>query len=298
VREPASRVLDASGLRLHYLDWGHVGRDVVVFLHGGGLDAHAWDRTCAALGDDYHCYALDLRGHGDSGWSPPQDYSLAAHVGDVLDFARHIGSTPVSFVGHSLGGFVAIALAAGYPEQAASLIAVDATPFARGGKELARIKAFALDQREFDSVDDAVTYAAKHYPDRDHDSLRRSLERRLEAMPDGRWTWKHAHRISGPDYFEKLVADVRTLIARASSIQCPALVVRGSHSEAVDHDEAMAFLSLLPLGELAQVEGAGHNVHRDNPDALAAALHTFLATARSRRLTTHSAQPRSSARSR
>ena len=54
-----------------------------MFLHGGGLSAHTWDIVCLALREEYRCYALDLRGHGDSEWSPALDYSLGAHLRDL-----------------------------------------------------------------------------------------------------------------------------------------------------------------------------------------------------------------------
>src|SRR5207249_1787950 len=76
---PTERQLQGNGLPLHLLDWGTPGQPPVLFLHGGSLTAHTWDLVCLALRQRYHCQALDLRGHGDSGWSPDADYSLEAH---------------------------------------------------------------------------------------------------------------------------------------------------------------------------------------------------------------------------
>ena len=76
-----------GGMRLHYLDWGSPGGGrgtprglPVVFLHGGGLNAHTWDIICLAVREEHHCYALDLRGHGDSEWSPALDYLSLIHI--------------------------------------------------------------------------------------------------------------------------------------------------------------------------------------------------------------------------
>src|SRR5687767_7011519 len=76
---PSRQYTEADGMRLHYLDWGTAGRPTVLFLHGGGLTAHTWDLVCLALRRDYHCLAVDLRGHGDSEWSPEADYRIEAH---------------------------------------------------------------------------------------------------------------------------------------------------------------------------------------------------------------------------
>ena len=96
-------------MRFHCLDWGNAGRRPILFLHGGGLTAHTWDLACLALRDEYHCLALDQRGHGDSEWSPEMDYSVEAHRGDIAAFADHLGLDGFVLVGMSMGGLNAIA---------------------------------------------------------------------------------------------------------------------------------------------------------------------------------------------
>ena len=63
---PQSKQALLDAMRFHYLDWGTVGGKPILFLHGGGINAHTWDLVCLSLRTDYHCLALDLRGHGDS----------------------------------------------------------------------------------------------------------------------------------------------------------------------------------------------------------------------------------------
>src|SRR5690349_7102642 len=71
------------GTRLFYLDWGTRGRQPILFLHGGALTAHTWDVVCLGLRSDYHCLALDQRGHGNCEWSPIMDYGPEAHGRDI-----------------------------------------------------------------------------------------------------------------------------------------------------------------------------------------------------------------------
>src|ERR1700730_9194405 len=66
---PEDRDAVVGGIRLHYLDWGGDGMPIV-FLHGGGLNAHTYDLVCLGLRESYHCLSVDQRGHGDSEWSP------------------------------------------------------------------------------------------------------------------------------------------------------------------------------------------------------------------------------------
>jgi len=81
---PPSTTSWSAGLRLHYLDWGRRDRPALLFLHGGALTAHTWDLVCLALRADFHCLAVDLRGHGDSEWSPNLDYGRDRRVSDFV----------------------------------------------------------------------------------------------------------------------------------------------------------------------------------------------------------------------
>src|SRR5215470_12474750 len=80
---PVDGFIDANGVRLHYVDWGHAGQPPLLLLHGGSAHAHWWDFVVPALGARHRCIALDLRGHGDSGWSTMLDYRLETHAADV-----------------------------------------------------------------------------------------------------------------------------------------------------------------------------------------------------------------------
>ena len=135
-----------GGMWLHYLDWGSPGGGrgtPVVFLHGG-LNAHTWDIICLALREEHHCYAVDLRGHGDSEWSPALDYSLGAHLRDLEALADHLGTARFFLVGQSLGGIIGIGYASRRPRRLAGLVAVDSGPFAGSQAGIDRLAAFTL----------------------------------------------------------------------------------------------------------------------------------------------------------
>src|SRR5258706_13619685 len=123
---PASRRFGTpEGLQLHYLDWPGQG-DTIVFLHGGALTAHTWDLVALELENDFHCVALDLRGHGLSDWS--ERYSIPDSVRDVAALADQLGGDGFHVVGMSLGGNVAAHYAASPGTRARSLVLVDVGP--------------------------------------------------------------------------------------------------------------------------------------------------------------------------
>ena len=60
-----------------YFDWGNPDAPPLVLVHGGRDHCRNWDWVAEDLRRDYHVIAPDLRGHGDSAWSPSGDYSMA-----------------------------------------------------------------------------------------------------------------------------------------------------------------------------------------------------------------------------
>jgi pimeloyl-ACP methyl ester carboxylesterase len=288
-RIPVSRVVlpehenvVLGGMRLHYLDWGPEGDDrgaqerlPVVFLHGGGLNAHTWDIICLALREEYHCYALDLRGHGDSEWSPGLDYSLGAHLRDLESFADHLGFVRFFLVGQSLGGILGIGYASRHLRRLAGLVTVDSGPFAGSQAGIDRLATFTLDSPEFASLDEAVTRAVAFNPRRDPQLLRYSLRHNMRRLPDGRWTWKRDQRHLSRQRLDALVAEVKELAPHARAIACPTLILRGADSDLFSADQAAAFAALVSDATVVTVPDAGHNVQGDNPAGLLAAIRPF-----------------------
>lgn len=266
----------SNGLRLHYLQFGEPRERPIVFLHGGGLSAQSWTRVCSSLEDTYRCYALDLRGHGDSDWSPTLDYGIDDHVSDLEHFTEQTLGGEFVVVGHSLGGHAAIRYAGRHSQRLAGLVLVDTSPFVRDGPHLQRLRQFIVGPVEFDTLDEAVAYTASYQPERDADDLRRSVEQAMTTTRDGRWTWRDDRRQYRDEYFERHLKAVRGLEADAVHIRCPVLVARGSRSPACGVAEASRFVSLLPVGAWDTVRDAGHNVQTENPAGLVEVLRPFL----------------------
>ena len=58
--------VEVDGRSIHYLAWGEPGRRGLVFVHGGGANAHWWTHVAARFAEEFRVLALDLSGHGDS----------------------------------------------------------------------------------------------------------------------------------------------------------------------------------------------------------------------------------------
>jgi esterase len=262
-------------MRFRYLDWGTRGKPPVLFLHGGGLTAHTWDLVCLALRPDYRCFALDLRGHGDSEWSPEMDYGFEAHRNDVEALVDHLQLDGFGLVGMSLGGLAAIAYAARHAARLEALVLVDVGPETRS-EGARRIGEFLAAPAEFASIDEAIERALAFNPQRDARLLRRSLLQNLRRLPSGKLTWKHDRRHRARLDPDEVARRRQTLWADVPRITCPTLVVRGARSDVFLDEDAEKLAAALPRGEWTRVEGAGHTVQGDNPRGLVAELRRFL----------------------
>jgi pimeloyl-ACP methyl ester carboxylesterase len=275
---PEEHQVVVQGMRLHYLDWrGDVGRPTILFLHGGGLNAHTWDVVCLALRKDYRCVALDQRGHGDSEWSPGMDYGPEAHLRDIEGIVEVLRAPRFALVGQSMGGLNGFRYATLHSERLAALVVIDTGPSMRTeGAE--RILEFVSKTAEVDSLEDLVAKAVAFNPLRDPRLLRRSLLYNFRRLPSGKWARKNDIRHLGAVGAREFASRVGEQWAGAASVTCPTLVLRGALSDVFADENAEAFASQLPNGRWARIEGAGHTVQGDKPHALCDALHGFLAS--------------------
>jgi pyruvate dehydrogenase E2 component (dihydrolipoamide acetyltransferase) len=117
--QPEPEVVEADGVRLRYLKLGDAEGDPVIFLHGYGADLNNWLFNQPAIAEQRTTYALDLPGHGGSAKDVGEG-TVSSMAGAVLTFMRRLGIERAHFVGHSMGGAVALELAAHSPETVAS----------------------------------------------------------------------------------------------------------------------------------------------------------------------------------
>jgi esterase len=273
---PESHEVQVGRMRLHYLDWGTRGKPTILFLHGGALNAHTWDLCCLALRDDYHCLALDQRGHGDSDWAHDEDYSIGAQLADTVGFVDKLSLDKFILVGMSLGAINSIAFAVAHPELLSHLVIIDAGPeMRRPGSS--RIRDFVNEVQETVTVEAIIEKALKFNPRRDPAILRRSLMHNLRQQPDGTWKWKYDTRRFKSMGQNSHREDRARLADGLSRIGCPTLVVRGGESDVFHDEDAERLTARLPNARWVKVPNAGHTVQGDNPKDLVAELRRFLA---------------------
>ena len=271
---PDDRRIQLNGLRFRYLDWGTAGLRPILFLHGGALTAHTWDLCCLALRGEFHCMALDQRGHGDTDWAPDADYSLASQRADVKGFAEAIGLGKFVLVGMSMGAINGLAYAIEHPETLSALVLIDAGPHMRRPGS-SRIRDFVNGGSKPESLEAIIERALAFNPRRDPLILRRSLMHNLRQQEDGNWMWKYDRR-RFQQMGDRNSAERQRLADGLANVTCPTLVVRGAESDVFHDEDAERLASSMPDGRWIKIPKAGHTVQGDNPKDLVAALREFL----------------------
>ncbi len=277
---PREHTVDSRGLPLHVVEWGSGERTVL--LHHGFLDnARTWDPVARRLAERWHVLALDARGFGDSGWVGGGGYYyFTDYVLDVDVVLRALGRERFALVGHSMGGMVVSMYAGAFPERPDALVSLEGY----GGIEVPFEDVPARVAEWVEAMQRPETFARAVFPDlgaaaarlRRHNARldeARALELAAHATapcPDGgglRWKHDPMHLTRSPMTFQ--VERAQAFWAR---VACPSLLVRGAESSF----PVLEGREDIPGAERVVLDGAGHSMHHERPEALADVIAEFL----------------------
>lgn len=239
---PAEKTLQANGLTLNYAELPGDG-PTIVMLHGLGARWQVFVPLFAGLRGYGRLLALDFRGHGQSARAPGR-YRLADYCADAHALLRQAGP-PAIVYGHSLGGWVALALAAAYPDDVCAVVVAES----------------AIYPGDIDP-DLAVSYLA------DLPLALRSLAKSLSQLDPEVMTFFRDGRLT-EDY------DPATLLPRVS---CPTLLLQGDKERdgLMTDDDVRRATSLLPNGRHVFFPGLGHGLHVEDPSQVLEVVQSFI----------------------
>jgi pimeloyl-ACP methyl ester carboxylesterase len=274
--QPKSMHASVNGLKLHYLDWGNPQAPPVVCVHGYTSSAQAFNAPARHFQDRAHIVALDVRGHGESAWSPAGAYQYRDQASDLAAFVDQLELPTFTLIGTSMGGIIAMAYAEAHADRLARLVINDIGPDVEGGS--GRITQMVGSRPDdFATLDDAMAYRREVSPitaSRGADDQRELALGVLRQRPDGRWVWK-----MDPAYIQQRVqrgAPARpALWPVLEQLSCPTMVVWGTTSDVLSEAQARRMVDALPHGELVAVPGVGHAPTLVEPVVLSA-LERFL----------------------
>ena len=270
------RLSTADGIGLAVEQFGS-GTPGVVFAHGFGQTRAAWTScatACAASGWSNLTY--DARGHGESDWLASGDYAVDQLSADLRCVCASAGVPPV-VVGASMGGLVGIAMAGADAESCRALVLVDITPrWEPAGVE--RILEFMrAHPAGFASLDEAAQAIATYLPHRGTRKSPGRLRKLLVESADGRLRWHWDPRMLEP-IAEEGARHQADLLAAATRIRVPTLLISGAASNVVSETTIQEFLELVLYARHAIVPKAAHMVAGDENTQFNHHVLEFLAT--------------------
>ncbi len=285
---PTSRIFFSQRLRLHYVDWGNADAPLLVLVHGGRDHCRNWDWLAEELRRDWHIIAPDLRGHGDSEWSKDGTYMMAGYIYDLAQLMHQLKVSPVTIIGHSLGGNIALRYSGLYPENVAKLIAIEglgpspkmlrerqAKPFAE------RMRTWIGEQRalsgrvarRYPSIEDAYKRMQEENGHLSPQQARHLTVHGVNQNEDGTYSWKFDNYVRSWPPYDMRSNDIEALWGR---IGCPTLLVYGKESWASNPTED-GRIEAFKNASVVTIEQAGHWVHHDRLDEFLRLTRAFLA---------------------
>ena len=275
-QEPLSKdVTLSNGLNMRYYQWPGEGPNLI-FLHPSSGYGRMWDQTAPHLSGRMQVFALDQRGHGDTG-RPDGSYTAEEYAQDLHLFITQLGLEKAIVAGHSLGGRVAQVFAAEHPEQAQSIILVGGPHYSnffqqrhRADAVLQGAERMRASQTRFASEDEALSYFKAYRPTDSDDALRHRIRHNCRPLPNGAVETSYDNvRVA-----QGLAHMADDLAVYAARVRCPVAIIRGAGSTHLTQEEAHRLAAFWKDAWVMDVDG-DYTLEVENPEGLALAILDF-----------------------
>lgn len=251
-----------TGVRLRYAEQGDPAAHPVILLHGITDSSFSFSQVLPVLAANYHVYALDQRGHGDSDRPEDQGYSWPDFAADVVAFMDAIAIERATLVGHSMGSFIAQQVAITAPERVARLVLVASAVTVRNDVVLEF-------QQAVEMLDDPVPeeFAREFQVSTIYRPLREDFMNRVVAE-----SLKLPARVWRAATAGMLAADPLT----SGDIRHPTLILWGDQDAIFSRAEQDSLASKLPHAVLKVYPETGHALHWERPEQFVKDLEDFI----------------------
>jgi pimeloyl-ACP methyl ester carboxylesterase len=254
----------------------------LVLVHGMAGSSATWARVMPDLARNHTVIAPDLLGHGESA-KPRGDYSLGAYASGIRDLMVLLGVEKATFVGHSLGGGIAMQLAYMFPDACERLVLVGSGGLGKEVSPLLRVISAPGSEYVLPLV---LTPRLHGLFEKVGALLSRSG---LRGDPLLQEIWASYTRLTDARAQRAFVHTIRSVIDVAGqrvsardrlylAQEVPTLIVWGDRDRVIPVGHAHVAHGLIPGSRLEVVPGAGHFVPLERPDLFVQVLEDFLAT--------------------
>lgn len=250
------RLFVNRAVTLSHRDLGGAGLPPLVVLHGMLGSARNWQTAGRDLANRFHVFALDLRNHGGSPHAATMTY--AEMMADVIEWLDVQGIQKAAVLGHSMGGKVAMLLAARYPERVARLIVTDIAPkdyFWVGH----RVDFAAMNELELGSVHSRAEAEVRLEGRVKNWAMRKFLATNLECGGDGTWRWT----INLPAITAALTTLEKNSLSPGERYDGPTSFIAGGQSDYIGREDEAIIRSHFPAATIERIPESGHNPHME-----------------------------------
>jgi len=267
---PADRFLDVNGLRMHYVDWGGEGKPPLVMVHGLDRNARTFDHLATRFTSKYRVIAIDMRGHGDSGWDPQGRYLVEDHLGDLEGIVQQLKLRNLVLWGNSTGGRVVQVFAGQHPDLVSHVISEDVGP--ERPRQIADNYAKRVQQEQagWASEEELLAQLKKGNPRMPTAVLEPYVRYGTKKRADGRIEWKR-----DPQLVKGFVATDLWRFVR--NIRSPILYIIGGRSNIVPAETQDELRKTLPNAQIITIPDVGHYPSDEKTDEVVTIVNRFLA---------------------
>lgn len=266
------------GHDLHYVDAGD--GPAIVFVHGLLGSCRSWTHLVDGLAVDHRFVAPDLFGHGSSA-KPMGDYSLSAHAATLRDLLDHLGIASATFVGHSLGGGIAMQFSYLFPDRVDRLVLVSSGGLGRELNPLLRAPALP-------GAGWFLSVAASPWFRRGGDAIGKSLSLLgVHGAPDYAEAWRGFESLGDNESRRAFLATARAVIDTGGqtvnanarmplAATVPTLILWGARDKMIPAWHAVNAHEAIEGSRVEVFEKAGHFPHLEEPERFVSVLTDFI----------------------
>jgi esterase len=252
----------------------------IVILHGLYGSSDNWYTIGRALADRYEVFIPDQRNHGNSPHHPSHDYNVMSD--DLNEFFIQHNLNRAVILGHSMGGKTALAFGFKYPEKVEKMIVVDISPFGYDETSAPEVISHEQIMRSLMMLEPETLTGRQEADDR--------LRKQIPSEPVRQFLLKNLKRNSGGQFYWTMnlpvlqthLADIYATILPSENANptdlpvFPLLFIKGKNSGYLKKEEYDNIRHFFPHAELAEIAGAGHWVHAEQPDEFLKTIRNFI----------------------
>lgn len=255
------RALGPHGFHcVHYTEWGDPDNPkVLICVHGLTRTGRDFDFLAAAMEHEYRVICPDVVGRGQSDWlNDKSDYTYPLYVNDMAMLLARIDAERIDWVGTSMGGLIGIFLASYAGSPIHKMVINDIGPRIPAAG-LQRVATYVGQVVTFDSIEKMEKFLrtiAATFGNLSDEQWRHMTIHSARQLEDGRYTFAYDPGIA--KNFRTLDLKDIDLWSMWDAIHCPTLVLRGEHSDVLDHADAVIMTERGPKATLIEFPGMGH----------------------------------------